>query len=227
MNDELEAAQSALGMKVATVLAQNAYPVILGGGHEVAWGSYLGLKPWLEQQDTEHYRRKLLVLNLDAHFDLRGSRPANSGTPFDQIAQDCAKSNRLFQYACWGVAKLSNTPALYARAAEFNTDIKEDIELQESNLSSLMQSLDTLLANTDNVHLTIDLDVLPASVEPGVSAPATLGVPLATIEAIAIHVKQSGKMRIVDIAELNPSLDTDDHTARIAACLAWFLMDDL
>jgi len=225
VGDELETAQEALGRKVAGLLSQNVHPVVLGGGHEVAWGTYLGLKGWLDRHDTDSHKRKLLILNLDAHFDLRGSRPANSGTPFDQIAQDCQAEGRPLQYACWGVSRLSNTPALYARAHELDTDIKEDTQLQESNITRLMHRLDSLLSNADDVYLTIDLDVLPSSVAPGVSAPAAFGVPLAVIEAIAVHVKESGKMRVADIAELNPEVDSDDRTARVAARLAWFLMD--
>ena len=223
---DLEAAQMALGLKVSQVMAQGVNPVVLGGGHEVAWGTYLGLRTWLSQQDTEPPARQLLVLNLDAHFDLRTSRPASSGTPFDQIAQDCERTARPFQYACWGVSRLSNTAALFARAAVLDADVVEDTAMQMGNLSTLLERLDRLLATADDVYLSIDLDVLPASVAPGVSAPAAFGVSLPVIEAIARHVKQSGKMRIADIAELCPRLDIDDQTARIAARLAWYLLDN-
>jgi len=223
---DLESAQLALGAKVAAVMAQGVQPVVLGGGHEIAWGTYLGLKTWVMQQQPQQPLRRLLVLNLDAHFDLRTSRPANSGTPFDQIAQDCATDQRPLQYACWGVSKLANTPALYARAASLQTDIIEDTKLQSMGEGALIARLDRLLAEADDVYLTIDLDVLPASVAPGVSAPAAYGVPLSVIETIALHVKSSGKMRVADIAELNPRLDRDDQTARVAARLAWLLMDN-
>ena len=52
--------------------------VVLGGGHETAYGSHLGLGP----------RPRLGVLNLDAHFDLREAERPTSGTPFRQIAAD-------------------------------------------------------------------------------------------------------------------------------------------
>ena len=43
------------------------------------------------------------------------------------------------------------------------------------------------------MYLTIDLDVLPAAVMPGVSARA-YGVPMAVVEEIALRVKASGKL---------------------------------
>ena len=73
------------------------------------------------------------------------------------------------------------------------------------------------------MYLTIDLDVLPAAVMPGVSAPAPYGVPMAVVEEIALRVKASGKLRLADMAEYNPRFDVDGHGAR-AARLAWQLL---
>ncbi len=225
MGDELESAQQLLGDQVRQILSQSATPVILGGGHEIAWGSYQGLKHWLTQQEVSTgLPRKLLILNLDAHLDLRSSWPANSGTPFAQIAADCQQDNRELKYACWGVSVLSNTPALFERAAEINADVILDQQLQERHLEQALSRLDRLLAHADDVYLTIDMDVFPANVVPGVSAPAAFGVPLAVVEALALKVKQSGKMRLADLAEFNPVFDTDHHSARVAARLVWLLL---
>ena len=83
---ELEEGQELLGEKVASLLEKGVFPVVLGGGHEVAFGTFLGLNHFLEQTDPRR-ERNLVILNLDAHFDVRASRPASSGTPFDQIFQ--------------------------------------------------------------------------------------------------------------------------------------------
>lgn len=223
--DNLEHAQTELGTQVAVLLGRGSAPVVLGGGHEIAWGSFLGLKQWLMHQESiTQQSRKLLILNLDAHFDLRSSRPASSGTPFDQIVEDCHQHQRKLRYACWGVSVLGNTPALFARAAEIDADVILDHQLQERHIELALSRLDRLLAQADDVYLTIDLDVLPANVMPGVSAPAAFGVPLCVIEALALRVRQSGKMRLADIAEFNPRFDVDQHSARIAARLAWMLL---
>jgi formiminoglutamase len=49
-------------------------------------------------------------------------------------------------------------------------------------------------------------------------------VPLAVVEACARRVKASGKLRLADLAEFNPTYDVDQHTARVAARLAWVLL---
>ncbi len=223
--DALEAAQRELGDQVGKILAHGSTPVVLGGGHEIAWGSYLGLKQWLIQQEsTTGLARKLLILNLDAHLDLRSSRPASSGTPFDQIAEDCLQEGRQLQYACWGVSMLGNTPSLFTRATKMQADVILDHQLQERHLDLALARLERLLAQADDVYLTIDMDVFPASVVPGVSAPAAFGVPLCVVEALVQKVKRCGKMRLADIAEFNPLFDIDQHSARIAARLAWTLL---
>jgi formiminoglutamase len=75
------------------------------------------------------------------------------------------------------------------------------------------------LTDIDVLYLTIDLDVLPGSVAPGVSAPAAYGVPLPVISAICRQVAGSGKLLHFDIAELNPAYDSDGRTAKVAARL--------
>jgi len=215
---DLEAAQARYAHAIARQLAHGARVLALGGGHEIAWGSFLGLRHWL---DARHDTAPVLVLNLDAHFDLRTSRPASSGTPFDQIARHCAAHDLPWQYACLGVSQASNTAALYARADALGTFWVEDVDMRESDLSARLADVDRLIADAAHVYLSIDLDVLPAASVPGVSAPAAYGVPLAVVERIAAHVAASGKLRLADLAELNPALDVDARSARVAARLAW------
>ena len=71
----------------------------------------------------------------------------------------------------------------------------------------------------ERVHLTVDLDALPAHVAPGVSAPAARGLALEVAEALVDDVLASGKLALFEVAELNPRLDLDGRTARVAARL--------
>jgi len=219
--DALEDAQQRLGQAVAAELAVGAWPLVIGGGHEVAWGTWQGLRTHL---DAHGDRGRVLVVNLDAHFDLRGSRPASSGTPFDQIAIDCQRRGLRFDYACLGVSRLGNTAALFGRASTLGVRYVEDVDLQERHLDARLAALDEWVAEADHVYLTIDLDVLPAAVMPGVSAPAAYGVPLPVVEAIATRLRDSGKLRVADIAEFNPLYDRDGCGARVAARLCYRLL---
>ncbi len=218
--DALEAAQQALADTVRRQLDAGARPVVLGGGHEIAWGTWQGLRAHLDAQGD---RSRVLILNLDAHFDLRTARPGTSGTPFDQIAQACEAAGLAFDYACLGVSRLSNTASLFERANALNVTYVEDTEMQDRHLDERLAQIDALIADVSHVYLTIDLDVLPAPVMPGVSAPAAYGVPISVIEAIVTHVRRSGKLRVADLAEYNPRFDAQGTGARVAARLAYRL----
>lgn len=218
---DLESAQQALADAVHAVLARGGFPLVLGGGHEVAWGTWQGLRAHL---DAQHDGGRVLIVNIDAHFDLRTSRPASSGTPFDQIAADCRQRGLPFDYACLGVSRLANTAALFARAHALGVRHVEDTDLQERHLDARLAELERWVADADHVYLSIDLDVLPAAVMPGVSAPAAYGVPLAVVEAIAMLLRDSGKLRVADIAEFNPLYDRDGCGARVAARLGYRLV---
>jgi formiminoglutamase len=223
VGDELEAAQASLGRRVAEILSQGSRLFVLGGGHEFAWGDFQGLRDYLFGSG-ETDPGSLLIVNLDAHFDLRSSRPGSSGTPFDQILEDSHARGLPVSYACFGISRLGNTAGLYERARALGVSYVEDTHMQERHLAQRLAQLDQMMSAVDHVYLTIDMDVLPASVAPGVSAPAPLGVPLSVVEAFAQRVKESGKLRLADMAEFNPEFDLDQHTARVAARLAWTLM---
>ena len=51
------------------------------------------------------------------------------------------------------------------------------------------------------------------------SAPASLGVPPFVIQSVCDAVADSGRLVHLDVTELNPRLDVDDRTAKVAARL--------
>jgi formiminoglutamase len=210
----LEQAQEALATQVADTITQGCTPIVLGGGHEMAWGTFQGIVR------AHPDRQRLLVVNIDAHFDLRMAAQANSGTPFRQMAEWCAATSRPFEYHVLGISRFGNTRALFDRAESLGVRYCLDEALQSAEQVAEAQALlERDLAQCDGVYLTICLDVLPGHVAPGVSAPAALGVPLATVESIVRQVCASGRLLGADIAELNPAHDEGGRTARTAARL--------
>jgi formiminoglutamase len=213
--EELETAQGELGSAVARLLGDGHLPVVMGGGHEVAYGSFLGLAEWAARQAAPP---ALGVVNLDAHLDLRAGR-ASSGTPFRQIAEACAGRGWPFRYLCLGVDEASNTAALLDTAARLGARWRRDRDCTPARLDEVRAELAAFLATVGAVHLTVDLDALPAAVAPGVSAPAARGVALEVVEALVDVALASGKVRLFEVAELAPGLDPDGRTGKVAARL--------
>ncbi|VEB06718.1 Formiminoglutamase [Klebsiella pneumoniae] len=99
--------------------------------------------------------------------------------------------------------------------------IIEDLEVLTAFETRVLPELERNIAQFDRLYLTIDLDVLPAREMPAVSAPAALGVPLATLLRIVEPLCRSGKLQAVDLVEFNPLFDIDGQGARTAARVAW------
>ncbi|MBE4717786.1 formimidoylglutamase [Pseudarthrobacter sp. AB1] len=208
----LEAGQARAGNAVAAMIDAGMLTFLLGGGHETAYASYLGVAG----SEAVSGGQRLGVLNLDAHFDLRDEQLPSSGTPFLQMAQAEAAAGREFRYAVVGISEPNNTPALFATAERLGVKYVLDEDCAAGRVESFVAQF---LDGVDLLYLTIDLDVLPASVAPGVSAPAAYGVPLPVISAVCRQAAESGKLLHVDVAELNPGFDVDGRTAKVAARL--------
>lgn len=225
-DDHLEASQNHCGLVIASALPYT--PVVtLGGGHEVAWASFQGLANYF-QQNHPNTKPKIGIINFDAHFDLRtfdslqaDVRPS-SGTPFNQIHHFCQQNEWDFHYACLGISRASNTTALFQKAKELGVWYVEDFKLCFMNHIYHLTQLQHFIDNCDYIYLTIDLDVFPAAVAPGVSAPAAPGV---SYESLSPYLRRilnyPKKLLLADIAEYNPTYDVDSQTARLAARLCW------
>lgn len=208
--DQLEDAQRALSDAVLACQQSGMRTLVFGGGHETAWAHGRGVLDAFKED-------RVAIINLDAHLDLRKAELATSGTPFRQLALYCEAQQREFQYACFGVSRAANTEALWDEAARLNVTLVEDLDFRRAALPALAK----VLAQADRVYLTIDLDVLPASEMPAVSAPAALGVPALDLLPVIGEICRSGKLQAVDLVEFNPTFDRDGQGARLAARLAW------
>ncbi len=210
---DLEKAQEQLAQVVAHCHAQGFKTIVLGGGHEIAWGHFCGL--------TEQYPR-LGMINFDAHFDLRPTLPnqqGTSGTPFWQIAQYCKNSRKEFNYCCLGIQELANTASLFHTAKTHHVSYLTVEQLNEHDLAWQYAFLDNFLLNQDAIYLTVCLDVFNDAFAPGVSAPQALGLfPWQAIPLLK-YILQTGKVVSIDIAELSPPLDSEQKTARLGAML--------
>lgn len=214
--ENLEKSQTQFATKVCDILDQNNTLTAVGGGHEIGYASFSGFVQHISKQ---HPRAKVGVINFDAHLDLREAKQASSGTPFSQCAKLCEMRNIPFHYTCLGVSRYNNTEALFERAERLNTRIVFDDEINSWDLSTYETAINEAIDEVDFLYVTICLDVLPAYVAPGVSAPSSRGVELPILEFGLKQVLNSNKVKMADIAELNPELDKDNITAKVAARL--------
>lgn len=218
VDSHLEKAQEQLATTVQQVRQQQYLPIVLGGGHEMGYGSFSGLMPLAAKKEYG-------IISFDAHFDLReyADNGPNSGTWALQAAHYCAAKHIPFHYLAMGIQQYANTRRLFEMAAELGAHHFLAEHFTNDQLSVILTAINAIIANADVVQLSLDMDVFASCYAPGVSAPSYNGIaPNAMFKRLLRHVVLSGKVGVIDIAELNPQYDVDDRTARLAAA---FLFD--
>lgn len=211
---DLEGAQTRYAERLAALLDAGHFPVGLGGGHEIAFATYQGLAKHLGKR-----RPRVAIVNIDAHFDLRRQEQGSSGTPFLQAIEHAQMLGLPLEYHVYGISRAANTRALFDTADRLGVHYVLDDELGPLELPAQLAELRERLANVDVIYQTVDIDGLPHAMAPGVSAPSARGVGMEVVEPLLDAVTATGKLRVLDVAELSPPLDRDQVTARVAARL--------
>lgn len=210
----LSLSQEALSTVIAQLMTKKIHPIALGGGHEIALGSYQGI--------LEAYPNKsIAILNFDAHFDLRplSEGRGTSGTPFTQMANILKSQNIPFHYTCIGIQRYGNTKMLFNAAKNLHVSYLYADEIHLKGWETGLKLVQELLEQQELIYVTLCLDVFSSSVAPGVSAPQPLGLlPWQVIPMLRV-LAQSKKVVCLDIAELNPAHDLNNITADLAATL--------
>jgi len=217
-DEDLENAQYELAEKVSQVLEKGGRSLVLGGGHEVTYAHYSGIRSAFPD-------KKIGIINIDAHFDNRKPEDgigASSGTGFWQIVQD--ENNYTLHI---GIQRNSNTLKLFDTAHHLGMKYILADELFFENLPSVYERITELVESVDVLYLTICMDVFNASIAPGVSAAAYNGIFAdAAFMHFYKHILKSDKLVALDVAEVNPEFDIQDRTAKLAASLVneWLMI---
>ena len=183
-NGSPEAMVNEVYRKTLHLLSERKFPVIVGGNHSVSIGS---IKAFSEKfQD-------LTILQLDAHSDLRQEY---EGSRFNHA---CAMA-RAREYAPLvqvGIRSISAEELPFADNDRifFSHDLYYDKQLYRSALGKL----------SENVYITIDLDVFDPSLMPSTGTPEPGGPDYFEIMHFLRDVAGARKVVGFDVVELCPS----------------------
>jgi formiminoglutamase len=206
---DVEADQEALGAVVAALLDADVTPVLLGGGHETAYGHALG---YLAS------RRAVHLLNWDAHADVRPLRAgrAHSGSPFRQALEHPSGLGRSYTVAGLHPWRVS---AAHRAFVERHGRIVWAPDLSAERAEALAREAQA------PTLASFDLDAVDGL--PGVSAPGDGGVPVSVWLRAAEACGASAAVRSFDVVELNPAADPSGRSARLAALTVWHILRGL
>ncbi len=202
----LEDSQTNIATHITKLLENKHFPIILGGGHEVAYASFMGLFNSIKEDIN------IAIINFDAHFDLRSDNIATSGTPFAQIASTCEENDVKFNYMCLGISNASNTQTLFKKAQELHVEYVLDTKMTYVNFEDIKNKIDNFLKQKEYIYITIDTDVFSAFTVPAVSAVSSRGIEMNITYDILeyLFTNYKNNIKLVDFAEFNPKYDICD-----------------
>jgi formiminoglutamase len=221
---ELEDLQETLAQAVYSMLKKGLFPIILGGGHEIAYGHYKGIERFLDETS----KQSLGIFNLDAHFDMRPyTEGGSSGTMFAQIADDCQTKSKAFNYMVAGIQQYGNTVKLFKKADALNVKYLMAKDINSGNMFNIGQELIRYAKKQENIYFTLCSDVISSAYAPGVSAPQPFGLhPELVLKLIKMMIR-SGKVISFDIAEIAPRFDEDNRSSKLAGIIVFAVINSV
>jgi formiminoglutamase len=190
---------------VQGAVAAHELTLLIGGNNAITRPAAHGLGLPLDQVG---------LITLDAHFDMRDTAqgPLN-GNPVRCLLEDGLPGRNIVQI---GLAPFANTRAMHedataARAASFTiSDCLED---------GIFEIIDDALERVSHAEALIvdfDIDVIDRSQLPGAPGARPGGMPVQMFFDAARYLAAQPQVRLVDLTELDPSLDVSDISALTA-----------
>ena len=204
----LAEAQQSLGEKVGKLIKKNVIPIVIGGGHETAFGNFLGFVEAKEE---------VCVINIDAHPDVRELKDGkgHSGSPFRQMLEHMSGFCKEYQVIGIEGHAVEKGHLKYLEDKDCHIVFRDDIEV------------DSVKESDRSIMLSLDLDALNQSIAPGVSATNPAGLDIEQWLGLIQIAILSGKVKSIDIVECNPNHDVDGQTVKVAAHTIWTIVERL
>jgi agmatinase len=167
--------------------------VFLGGDHFITYPIMKGLS----RGRPARYGLIYLDAHADLYSDMGGYQLSHATTMRRIIDSEIVKTEDIVAYDVR--AAIPEHLHELGKNADFALDI-------DSRIKHLAKQVDT-------IYISIDLDVLSPQIAPGVSHPESGGISVSTVTEILQIAFATGRVRYVDIVELNPLLDKNGITA--------------
>ena len=216
---EIKSACARVARLVGLAVEQGAVPLVLGGDHSVALGTLGGLAKANGPGG---------VLWIDAHGDLNTPETSSTGNVHGMpLAAALGHAGPAFESDAWPTPAVD--PSRVAIVAVRSLDAHEQDWLRESEVKVLtMSDLDRAgiesaigealehVSGPGFVHVSLDMDALDPDVAPGVGTPVRGGLTYREAHLALELVAESGLAGSLEVVEVNPILDRENATARLA-----------
>lgn len=202
---------------VSDAVEKGHIPLTLGGDHSIAMGTLGGMAK---------ARGAGAALWIDAHGDL--NRPTTSpsgnvhgmplaaalGAAGDEFATDAYPVPSLSRVALVGVRSLD--PGERELIRELDVRAFTMSEIDKLGVERVMREALAYLAGERFLHVSLDLDAVDPMFAPGVGTPVRGGLSYREAHLALELVAESQLLDSLDVVEVNPILDRENETGKLA-----------
>ena len=204
---------------VARAVEEGLQPLVLGGDHSVSIGTLGGLARGNGAGG---------VLWLDAHGDLNRPETSPSGNVHGMpLAAALGLAGPEFESDAWtfpavaadrvalvGVRSLD--PAEAELIADTGVSVYTMSDIDRVGLERAVREALEKIAGPGFVHVSLDMDALEPDIAPGVGTPVRGGLSYREAHLAMELVAESGLAGSLEVVEVNPILDRENETAKLA-----------
>jgi len=200
-------------------LEKKQFPIIIGGDHSVAIGTWAGV--------TNHYNaaQKFGLIWIDAHMDAHTPETSLSqayhGMPLavllgsgDPSLLNIASQTPMYspEHVCLiGVRSFEDGEANLLNS--IGVRIFDIGEVEKRGFQTVLkEALSIVKKGTLGFGLTIDLDAFDPSDAPGVGSPEPFGLNAQEVLSALSIIQQDPDFKVLEIVEYNPILDKENKT---------------
>lgn len=205
--------------EVSVAVREGAFPLVLGGDHSVAIGTFAGL--------TAHYSN-LGVIWFDAHADLNTEERSLSGN-MHGMSVGVALGHTAYNLSHIAGAGAFINPAnlVYIGLRDLDEYEKEQIiglgirafTMHDIDRMGIQQVIEQAIATagqgTDGIHVSFDMDCLDPREAPGVGTPVPGGLNYREAHYALEILASTNQVTSMELVEVNPLFDQNRHTARL------------
>jgi arginase len=215
--DEIVRAAEELATAVADIVTRGAMPVVLGGDHSIGMGTIAGLA---------RAGHRAGVIWIDAHGDINTPDTTPSGNvhgmPF-AVALGIAEDP--FPSSLRGTTSGKHGVLLAIR--DIDAGEKDNIkrsgvtpitmaDIDHLGMARAMENAIAIVSKGDGIHLSLDMDAIDPDEAPGVGTPVRGGLTYREAQLGMEMLAATGKLRSIEVCEVNPILDRENRTAALA-----------
>ncbi|HZT92797.1 MAG TPA: arginase [Gaiellaceae bacterium] len=208
-----------IAMLVDEAVAAGHVPLVLGGDHSIAMGTLGGMA---------RARGVGAALWIDAHGDL--NRPPTSptgnvhGMPLAAalgeagagFASDDYPLPSIARAALVGIRSLDEGERALIRRRSPDVRVYTMSEVDRRGVDEVLAEALEFLAGTSFLHVSVDLDAVDPSFAPGVGTPVPGGLTYREAHLALEVVAEADVLDSLDVVEVNPILDRENATGRLA-----------